>query len=142
MKKMFLKSLLILVAALSASPCWAAKKINTTTKLGALNLDIQVEAVDGKNQPSEAIPLNKLTRLRIVFAGAEAGQLKDLHLEAFDAQMPAHRHGMITRPVISKESDSVYLIDGVKFHMAGQWQILLKLKHKTDAQQVAMPLNL
>lgn len=40
--------------------------------------------------------------------------------------MPEHRHGLPTQPhLIDEPSPGEYLIDGLKFNMAGTWQIEL-----------------
>jgi hypothetical protein len=52
-----------------------------------------------------------------------------------DARMPQHDHGMETRPRVRegdcdpegacRHPDGVYVADGFKFHMSGDWTVLL-----------------
>jgi hypothetical protein len=42
-------------------------------------------------------------------------------LDSFDARMPAHNHGMVTKPIVKKVSDSEFSVEGVKLHMPGKW---------------------
>lgn len=44
---------------------------------------------------------------------------------AVGGEMPAHGHGLPTTPRITKTSEpGVYEVDGVKFSMAGYWQLI------------------
>ncbi|MDA0225746.1 MAG: FixH family protein [Proteobacteria bacterium] len=47
----------------------------------------------------------------------------------FDAWMPAHRHGMNTRPVAARRADGTWRVEGFLFHMPGAWQFVIE----TDA---------
>ena len=43
-----------------------------------------------------------------------------------DGGMPQHGHGLITTPRVTQQLDEgVFLIEGVKFHMAGEWTLSL-----------------
>lgn len=42
----------------------------------------------------------------------------------FDASMPSHGHGLVTTPQVTRNlGDGEFLVEGVKFHMAGDWEI-------------------
>jgi hypothetical protein len=41
---------------------------------------------------------------------------------AVDAQMPAHRHGMNYKPVMSQTAPQRWRADGLLLHMAGRWE--------------------
>lgn len=46
------------------------------------------------------------------------------------ANMPQHEHGMLVTPKPSiKLKDGAFAIDGVQFHMEGEWLLLVKTKH-------------
>ena len=40
-----------------------------------------------------------------------------------DANMPAHRHGMNYRPVVTAKSGGLFRADGLLFHMPGRWDL-------------------
>ena len=40
----------------------------------------------------------------------------------FDAWMPAHRHGMNSRPSVASLGDGRWRAEGFLFHMPGRWQ--------------------
>ena len=42
-----------------------------------------------------------------------------------DAQMPAHRHGMNTRPDREQLGEGKFLFRGLLFHMAGEWEVVI-----------------
>ena len=43
---------------------------------------------------------------------------------AFDGGMPAHGHGFVTAPRVTRDlGDGEFLVEGVKFHMAGAWEL-------------------
>jgi hypothetical protein len=57
--------------------------------------------------------------------------------------MPAHDHGLPTRPrVIEELEDGNYRLDGMRFHMAGDWEltIIIVADGKTDTVIVALHL--
>lgn len=58
-------------------------------------------------------------------------------LGGFDARMPEHNHGMVTKPVIKKVSSSEFAVDGVKLHMPGKWV----LEFKVSGKSVKVPLE-
>jgi hypothetical protein len=42
--------------------------------------------------------------------------------------MPDHDHGLPTLPVVTREtSPGRYLLEGVRFHMPGRWQLTLTI---------------
>ena len=43
--------------------------------------------------------------------------------------MPEHDHGLPTQPMVTEEiRPGVYLIEGVRFHMPGAWQMLFSIE--------------
>ena len=43
--------------------------------------------------------------------------------------MPLHSHGLPTSPkVVNQSSTGSYKLEGIKFHMAGKWEIIMELK--------------
>ncbi len=57
--------------------------------------------------------------------------------------MPAHDHGLPTRPRVTTElEDGNYRLDGMRFHMAGDWELKISISvdGKTDTVIVALHL--
>ena len=93
-------------------------------------------------QKAITVVVNKLFCFQVTLRGSNDAWLKGLRLSKFDALMPGHHHGMITRPKITAKKSGEYLIEGVKLHMAGDWSVELKLEHGQATTQVAIPLKL
>ncbi|MFK7864980.1 MAG: FixH family protein [Pseudohongiellaceae bacterium] len=46
--------------------------------------------------------------------------------------MPEHDHGLPTQPQVTAEiADGKYLLEGVRFHMPGKWQLEIKISYGT-----------
>ena len=45
----------------------------------------------------------------------------------FDAWMPAHRHGMNTRPSLKPAGEGRWRAEGFLFHMPGRWQFTVEI---------------
>lgn len=60
-----------------------------------------------------------------------------------DGDMPAHGHGMPTRPEVRKEiRPGVYLVEGMKFSMPGHWIVRFYVKAGAHNDAVTFNLNL
>ena len=60
-----------------------------------------------------------------------------------DGGMPEHDHGLATRPRVTAElGDGNYRLDGLRFHMAGDWELTLTIvaNGKTDTAVVNVTL--
>ena len=43
--------------------------------------------------------------------------------------MPRHDHGLPTQPVVTTElGEGVYVLEGMRFHMAGTWEIVVRIE--------------
>lgn len=60
-----------------------------------------------------------------------------------DGGMPAHDHGLPTRPRVTEElGDGDYRLDGVRFHMSGYWEMVISIKGDGYEGTVVVPLTL
>jgi hypothetical protein len=57
-----------------------------------------------------------------------------------DADMPAHRHGMNTKPEIVHEGGQSYRVNGMLFHMAGEWSITVVISVGKTEERAAFPV--
>lgn len=93
------------------------------------------------------LSLKKLSEVMITL---DSSALKDakVELKSFDAEMPEHRHGMMTKatkPVLQTEIDKKtkrYLIKGVKLHMPGYWLLHLKYTINNENKQLSLRYDL
>jgi hypothetical protein len=57
--------------------------------------------------------------------------------------MPMHNHGLPTRPRVTAElGGGDYRVDGMRFHMTGQWEITLRISADGKSDTVVIALNL
>lgn len=68
------------------------------------------------------------------------GPVKAERIE-IDGGMPAHNHGLPTRPQVSYQSGQ-YLVEGLRFHMPGRWQLTLQIEHDGGRYQTRLEFDL
>jgi len=57
---------------------------------------------------------------------------------SIEGGMPEHDHGLPTRPKVTSEiSPGTYLLQGVRFHMPGRWEIKFTISRE-DQQEFGM----
>ncbi|MCG3173870.1 MAG: hypothetical protein GMKNLPBB_02077 [Myxococcota bacterium] len=71
----------------------------------------------------DPIPLNQPFELRVSVKNASSGAPFNNGKVTVDARMPAHGHGMKTKPETSFVGDGVYLAKGMQLHMPGEWML-------------------
>lgn len=134
--------LFIFLYSLEIFAASSAQEMNTTATLGDLPLTIQLEPRDAGCKEKKQIKLNKMFCMLVMVSSTKPSPIKDLTLKAFDATMPGHGHGMVTRSKIRAVKAGEYLIEGLKLHMPGEWNFKLELVHGKASAQVAIPLKL
>lgn len=72
------------------------------------------------------IRLNEPFALRVVVRAALPAVPGPLSVDV-DATMPAHRHGMNTRPHRERLDGASFAFYGLLFHMSGEWEIVLEV---------------
>jgi hypothetical protein len=91
-----------------------------------LLLDTVPDAASGKDVGVELNKAFAMTiRIRPLTDAAKALKFTDLKV---DARMPGHKHGMVTKPKVTETAPNEYRVDGLKLHMAGDWEFYLGLK--------------
>ena len=66
----------------------------------------------------------------------------DAELLKIDAVMPAHRHGMNYRPSITALGAGRWRVEGLMWHMSGQWELRLDLRHNGRVQSLRQAVDL
>lgn len=80
----------------------------------------------GKGTKANRIPMAKHFELEVQLCSKEGPS--SAQLSKVDASMPAHRHGMNYRPVITALGSGRFRVDGMMFHMAGHWQLAFEVQ--------------
>ena len=74
----------------------------------------------------DPIPYNDYFSLEIQVRDADTGaSLTEALSVDVDAQMPAHGHGMNTKPVTSELGDGLFFTEGMVLHMEGAWELTI-----------------
>ena len=56
--------------------------------------------------------------------------------------MPAHRHGLPTRPRVSETGEGHYFLEGLKFSMTGEWELWFEVRANGNTDKVKIDLKL
>ena len=54
--------------------------------------------------------------------------------------MPAHQHGMNTKPELTDKGDGKYKVDGMLFHMSGDWVIFVDVTRGEATERASFPV--
>lgn len=77
-----------------------------------------------------------------------------VHIDAADGQpvtgaelaitggMPEHNHGLATAPGFIEQGNGYYLLEGIRFHMMGYWELELSIAANGVRDKVIIPLEL
>lgn len=76
------------------------------------------------------IPLQKIHSWSVKVENVKGVPVEKLKLFVFGG-MPMHRHGFPTKPVVSDHlGNGEFRVDGIKFNMAGHWEMRFNLSEK------------
>jgi hypothetical protein len=90
----------------------------------------------------EPLEINTLHAWVLHIEDASGEPIRNAVIEA-SGGMPKHNHGLPTRPRVTQEiGDGDYQLDGLRFHMAGEWEltITITVNGKTDTAIVTVIL--
>ncbi len=98
-----------------------------------LDLSLRHPSVQGRYlvqmAPPAALPaINQIHVWQIKLSSPDGAPVRNAHI-AVDGGMPQHRHGLPTRPLVTREvAEGTYLMEGMKFSMTGWWEIKLAIQ--------------
>ena len=82
---------------------------------------------------SGEVPFNELFSLDIrVYDGLDHATIETGVEIYVDARMPAHGHGMNVIPSVLPFGDGTFRVDGMLFHMRGEWRIDVTVTEGSD----------
>ena len=88
----------------------------------------------------DTIPKGKLHRWTLHLETTSGQPVHGAQI-AVDGGMPQHRHGLPTKPRVTRElGNGDYLVEGMKFNMGGWW--VVKFRVATDAGRDSIVFNL
>ncbi|MEZ4266787.1 MAG: FixH family protein [Myxococcota bacterium] len=74
----------------------------------------------------DPLPLNEHFDMVITVEGAGAGAAVATEVSV-DATMPLHGHGMNVLPTVEAQGDGRFVVEGMLFHMPGQWRLVVRV---------------
>ncbi len=91
----------------------------------------------------DPIPFNEAWKLAVTVARAASPTVPEsgARLE-LDATMPAHGHGMNRTPRVITNGDGTFVVEGMLFHMSGEWNLVFHVYVGTEYGQVILRVEL
>jgi len=124
-------------------------------------VELFASALAAENPPAEQIWVSRSGQFRMTYESEVDPIIINrihswvLHVETADGHpvsgaeitiqggMPEHDHGLPTRPRITRSlDDGAYLIEGMRFHMNGHWELDFTISTGSDEDTVVIPLEL
>ena len=88
------------------------------------------------------IGLNEFHTWRLVIRDADSNQGVSPVRVVVGGGMEAHGHGLPTQPRVTEHlGDGEYQLEGLKFNMAGSWQLILDINTEDKADRVVFDLK-
>lgn len=88
------------------------------------------------------IPINQIHQWVLLIENAEGKPVSDANIE-LQGGMPLHDHGLPTNPVATEYlGEGNYLIEGIRFHMMGDWEITLEISQGGHRETVLISLKI
>lgn len=76
------------------------------------------------------IPLNQMHSWVITLHTPAGDPVENANIQV-EGGMPLHDHGLATRPQVTDYlGDGQYLIEGLRFHMPGEWLLEIQIDHQ------------
>lgn len=120
--------------------------VETNDKEWTLRVQI-VEAADSRNpqkviSTSPVLSTGLLYQARIEAVLAERPERSCPDEVVFDADMPAHYHGMVTSTVSHRTSSKScnFQVDGIFFQMAGDWDLKVDVRRGRITTRAVIPV--
>lgn len=96
----------------------------------------------GYESSIQPVPINQIHSWVLVIRDAGGNPVTGAEI-AVEGGMPEHDHGLPTRPRVTGElGNGRYRLEGLRFHMAGKWEIAVTIKSDGKTRTVVIPLQL
>ncbi len=84
--------------------------------------------------------VSQLFTVRTVVTTADGAAVK-ADAVTVDATMPAHGHGMMTKPQHKPTADGAWQTDGMKLHMHGRWVFEVMVRVGAETETLKIPFD-
>lgn len=88
----------------------------------------------------DPIPPNDFFSLMVAVSYAEGAAVQGLSI-VVDATMPSHGHGMNTAPLVEDRGDGSFFVDGMLFHMTGDWVLTVDVTDGAVTERASFPID-
>jgi hypothetical protein len=87
-------------------------------------------------------PLNRMHAWTLHLETREGIPVEHAEL-SIDGGMPAHNHGLATAPAVTAYlGNGDYRVEGLRFHMQGDWELRVTVQHDGRSDRIVIPLKL
>jgi hypothetical protein len=93
---------------------------NSTKTSPATQLSFPPYQIRLQTETAKPVALNEHMTLIIELEKLDPNA-KDVESLNFDARMPEHKHGMVTKAKVTKLAPLKFKVEGVRLHMPGKW---------------------
>lgn len=129
----FISCLLLLVSQFSHGQFSESPVLTLETRKGvSLSIYSEISPLD----------INKIHSWLVRVNDADGNPLEGAQIQVIGG-MPEHDHGLPTQPQITAEtSKGEYLLEGVRFHMPGKWQLDIEIKYGSTTETASTEFQL
>lgn len=123
----------------AVAPVWAqaGKDACATFGPGARLMESAHFRLAWRSDPAP-VPVGRLFALEVAICPrAATGVISAL---VVDARMPGHGHGMNYKPSVKSSGDGRYRVEGMMFHMPGQWELSFELRESGRSERLVQTL--
>ena len=89
----------------------------------------------------DPIAINQIHSWTLHITDSEGAPVANADI-AIKGGMPQHNHGLATQPTIESSGEGTYLLQGLRFHMMGYWELELTIDYGSAKDTVMIPLEL
>jgi hypothetical protein len=90
----------------------------------------------------DPIPLNRIHTWTLHLETSAGAIVEDAEI-SIAGGMPAHNHGLATAPAVTAYlGDGDYRVEGLRFHMQGEWVLRVSVRHGRTRDTIVIPLTL
>lgn len=88
------------------------------------------------------LPLNRMHAWTLHLETRDGMPLENADVSV-DGGMPAHNHGLATAPAVTSYlGNGDYRVEGLRFHMQGEWELRVTVRHAGTTDRIVIPLTL
>ncbi len=114
----------------------AASEFGPGPRVSAMNV------YTARLEPREPLRLRQTLTVPVRILDAKGNPVDDAAV-TIDGGMPEHRHGLPTKPRVTRSlGGGLYEIEGLRFSMGGWWQLTLKIDSPAGADSITFNLGL